>query len=220
MSENQQFQDIAVWKEDALGIIVIKSSDTGEVRRSVFPELVLALGMASADADLKAIVITGLNRNFVSKIEICGTLKCLLKTLDDLSALASMVYSAPKPVYTILTGNAVNMGYEIALLGDVVISGPDLKAGITEDYIFRLGGSLTSQRFSNISLSEPAESVNVDKIFQRKDLLGEAKSFILGDYMASRPLLRRRRLSDTRTALMEEHRLVIDTFSSIRKEGE
>ena len=50
MSEKEdQFRDIAVWNEDSLGIIVIKSTEDGEVRRSVFSELILALGMASSD---------------------------------------------------------------------------------------------------------------------------------------------------------------------------
>ena len=218
MSEKEdQFRDIAVWNEDSLGIIVLKSTEDGEVRRSVFSELILALGMASSDENIGAIVLAGLNRNFVSRIEMCSDLTCLLHTTDSLSALLSMVYSSSKPIYTILTGDAVDIGYEVALLGDCVISAEDLRVGVSKNYLFRLGGSVSSLRFSDIALSEPVAGKNVDKIFPRKDLLGDAKKFILDDYWASRPLLRRRKLSDSRIAILEEHRALIEDYSRSKK---
>ncbi|MCL4329237.1 MAG: hypothetical protein M1151_07130 [Candidatus Thermoplasmatota archaeon] len=218
MSEKYNFSDLAVWNEDSIGLVVIRSSEIGEVRRTVFSELIMALGIASTDDSVNAVALAGLNANFVNKIDFCSDLKCVMDDQEMFSGLVSMVYSFPKPLYAILTGDALDIGYEIAAISDCIIAADDVRAGITQAYSFRLCGSLSTQKFRDIRFANAKPGSNVDIVFTRGNLLGDAKKYILSDVWASRPLMRRRRLGEARSAILEEHRLIVEKISRTTQE--
>lgn len=204
------FEDISFWREDEVGLIVIRSSSTGRIRKQTLDELMMAISTASIDSSVESIAITGQNELFAN--ELVGWDKPG-EMLNSLRALASIIYSVEKPLYAIVNGDAIDIGYELALLSDTVISSPDVKLGFNREYMFAMAGSLTSSRFSRTEVKNALEGINCDYIFKSTNLLGESKSLIQETSSFKMVLKRKNRMRYIRETLGEEHLAILSRLN-------
>ncbi len=174
------FNSITFWQEDSIGLIVIKSDKNGNIQTNTLNEMMQSLAIAAADEKVKYIAITGMNSVFAKDIYFKPeeSIKEALETMLSYSLFSSGVQ---KPVIALLNGDAINIGYEIALLTDVVIASSKAKSGFTKDYQCLMGGTIARRRFFDANLSKPSERKNCDKLIEEIDFLGIAKEFILND---------------------------------------
>lgn len=199
------YDDITFWQEEGIGLIVLRSPDNGLLRPNVINELITSLGTAAIDDKVKAIGMTGINDNFSRGISMENiTIIEAQQLLESTNALASIIYSIEKPIFSILNGNAIDAGYEIALLTDVIISSNSAKVGFSPNHKFILGGSLTLSRFRRLQINEAEEGKNVDKVFNRENLLNDSKDYILQNLGYDYHLIRRNLMRDLKGAMMEE----------------
>lgn len=208
------FDDISFWREDDVGLIVVRTSPNGQIRKKTIDELIMSLSTASIDSSIKSIAVTGQNEMFAT--ELLGW-DNPTELLNSLRALASIIYSLEKPVFAIVNGDALDIGYEIALLCDVIIASPQAKLGFYKSYSFSMAGSLSSLRYSHLEVSPANEGINCDYIFPPSDLLGESKSKIQ-DLSSNKLVLRRKnRLRFIREAMGEEHLSLLSSIEENEK---
>ncbi|MCL6089723.1 MAG: enoyl-CoA hydratase-related protein [Candidatus Thermoplasmatota archaeon] len=210
------FDDITFWREDSIGLIVIRSSPEGRIRKKTLEELMIALSSASIDSSIGSIAITGQNDLFFKDI-VMNEAEDLPALLESLRALASLFYSIDKPTFTILNGDATDLGYELALLTDIIISSPKVTVGFSSEYNYKMAGSLSSLRFRSAELKESSEGVNCDYVFKYDNLLGDAKNRISVLENPRLALSRRNRLRFIKEAITEEH-LMLLAKSNISKD--
>lgn len=196
------FDDISFWREEDIGLIVIRSSEEGQIRKKTLDELIMALSTASIDSSVKSIAITGQNDVFCKDI---GDWENPTELLTSLRAAASIIYSLEKPITAIVNGDAIDTGYELALLCDTIIASPDARLGINPEYAFSMGGSLSSLRYNRFEISRATEKVNCDHVFPAADLLGAAKTKIQEICSNNLVLRRKNHLRFIREAVGEEH---------------
>ncbi len=204
------FDDVSFWREEDIGLIVIRSSSEGKIRKNTIDELVMALSTASIDPSIKSIAITGQNEVFCREI---GNWENPTELLSSLRALASVIYSLEKPINAIVNGDAIDTGYEIALLCDTIISSPEAKLGFNPSYMFSMGGSLSSLKFNGVEISRATENVNCDYVFPGSDLLGLSKTKIQEICSNNLVLRRKNRLRFVREAVGEEHIAILSRLS-------
>jgi hypothetical protein len=158
----QGYNQISFWQEENVGVIVLRTNSKGLIGVRGIEELLTALSIASVDKDVNSIAITGMNNIFCKGIEMSDSKEEKKEFLDACTSLATLVSSMRKPVFALLNGDAINEGYEIALLCDLIISKKSFSLGVDKGYHFKLGGSLTSQRFRKFRLSKAIEHENTD----------------------------------------------------------
>lgn len=208
------FKDITFWQDGGIGLIVLRSDDSGLVNWNAIPELVAAIGTASIDDKVESIAITGLNENFSRGLKAeTIDMDTARDILDSSNSLISLIYSLEKPVFSILSGDAIDAGYEIALLADIIISHGENKTGFNRGYKFSIGGSITASKFrSRLSVSNAEEGKNVDVIFPKDKLLDDAKKYILEHQYFDYHLLRRRSMRGLRESILEERENFLRNF--------
>ncbi|QRF74887.1 3-hydroxypropionyl-coenzyme A dehydratase [Thermoplasmatales archaeon] len=198
------YQSISFWKEESIGIIVLRSDDNSGLDISHISELVTAVGTAAMDDSVKAVALTGINMRFATHLNFESNVSQIDNMMDYTRALLSLVYTIDKPIFSILNGNAIDVGYEIALLADVMISSNNIEVGFSPQYTFMLGGSITSARFKDLDRGKPASGVNSDLVYHSENLLDDAKKYITDHLLFDYPLIRRRRMISFRESLLEE----------------
>ena len=85
------YDDIVFWQEDGIGVIVIKSSPESKARLEFFEEIIMALTAAATDEHVRAVAITGMNRNFLK--EVVSSEENPVKFRENLSRLTSAYLS-------------------------------------------------------------------------------------------------------------------------------
>ncbi len=204
------FEEISFWREDEVGLIVLRSSVSGKIRKQTLDELLMALSTASIDSTVESIAITGQNDFFAA--ELLGW-EDPIEMLNSMRALASIIYSIEKPIYAIVNGDALDIGYELALLCDTIVCAPEAKLGFTKQYMFAMGASLTSSKFLKTEVRKALEGINCDYVFPASDLLGESK-VLIGETSSFKMVLKRKsRMRHLREALGEEHLALLARIS-------
>ncbi len=165
----QGYNQISFWQEEGIGVIVLRTNSKGLIGVRGIEELLTALSIASVDQEVKSVAITGMNNIFCKGIEMLDSQEEKREFLDACTSLATLMGSMRKPIFAILNGDAINEGYEIALLCDLIISKKGFSLGVDRGYFFKLGGSLTSQRFRKFKLSKAVEEKNTDLVFTEND---------------------------------------------------
>ncbi|AKA49607.1 hypothetical protein IX51_11390 [uncultured archaeon] len=210
------FNDITFWQDSGIGLIVLRSDDNGLINWNAINELVAAIGTASIDDKVKSIAVTGMNEHFSVGLKADSTdFETAKAILESANSLISLIYSLEKPVFSVLSGDAIDAGYELALLGDVVISHEENRVGFNRGYNFSIGGSITVQKFRNkLDLCDASEGSNVDVLLPKDKLLDEAKKYILNHQDYSYHLLRRRSMRGLRESILEERENFLRQFGS------
>ncbi|WP_010916621.1 enoyl-CoA hydratase/isomerase family protein [Thermoplasma volcanium] len=207
------YRDISFWQEDGIGLIVIKSDVNGIISRNCLDEMVSALGLASMDPNVKCVAFTGINKVFAKGMKPDGDDgRSLYELMQSSSSFLSMVYSLPKPIFSILNGDATNEGYEIALSSDLIISAEDANVGFNQEYQTILGGSFTAARFPLLAISKAQEAKNVDIVFKADSLLEDAKNYILKNFGNRMVQARRQKMYDISNKILLEKVWAYETY--------
>jgi enoyl-CoA hydratase/carnithine racemase len=139
------FEDLKVEVADTIGTITI---DRGDGRNALRPdtlrEICRAVDQLTADATVKAIVLTGAGKHFSAgaDFEFLQKLTGMAATdirdqiYDAFQGAAKRLWNCPKPTIAAINGAAVTVGCELALACDFRIAGPE--AVFQESWI-RLG---------------------------------------------------------------------------------
>lgn len=197
------YSSISFWREDEIGVIVLRTGDDSMLNTGHVSELITSLGTAAMDDNVRAVAITGINLRFAKGLDLDNS-----ADLDNImqygQALLSLVYSIEKPIFTIIGGEAIDAGYEIALMGDVLLASRNNEVGFNKSYTFMLGGSITSSRFRCTDVAKASAGSNVDLTFDQDKLLDDAKQYISEHADFDYPLIRKRRMMSLRESLLEE----------------
>ncbi len=199
------FNDIVFWQESGIGVIVIKTSQDSKARPELFEELIVALTTAATDDNVKAVAITGMNRNFLKEVVgDNGSSEFRERMFRFTSAYLSTVYSLEKNVYALVGGDSTDIGMEIALSADLILTSEGVSLGFNQGWKFCCGGSLTALRFPLLSASKALSGRNCDIVLPSATFLDASREFILKDLGFPRHLMRRRRMENLRISLLEE----------------
>jgi len=196
------FNNISFWREDEIGLIVLKGDPESNIARTTIDEIILALTSASLDEMVKCVAFTGQNNYFAKNLKIEDS--SLIGLLESTRTLSSAIASFEKPIFSLLNGPAINAGYELATLSDYLISTFDNEVGFDANYEFIMGGSLTSQRLRYTSVSKARPDFNVDAVLERDNFLGDSVELISKMNSNVFVQVRRARLSNIRHVLLEE----------------
>ncbi|HLH85730.1 MAG TPA: enoyl-CoA hydratase-related protein [Thermoplasmataceae archaeon] len=198
------FKWITFWREDSVGVIVIKATSDGMIADEALPELFVALTTAATDDQVKSVALTGQNMTFLKGIIYDKS--SVIEMLDSARALVSVAVTIEKPIYSVVNGTCTDFGYELALLGDCIIAHGGCDIGFSRDYRFIMAGSVTSRRFSPFKVEKAEAGKNVDFVVPADNLLGDSKTMIETLNMLSRANNRRIIMAaDVRNALLAEH---------------
>lgn len=165
----QGYNQISFWQEDHVGVIVLRTNSLGHIGTRGLEELLTALSISSVDPEVNSVAITGMNNIFCKGIDTASTAEEKKESLDACISLATLLGFMKKPTFALLNGDAMNEGYEIALLCDLIIAKKGFNAGVDRNYLFKMGGSLTSLRFNVFKFSKVSGGDNVDLVLSHDE---------------------------------------------------
>lgn len=169
------FHDLSFWKEENIGLIVMRCDSKGRSRQNLFKELLQVVGIAYMDESVRSIAITGINEIFLREIMLEEKDGAAHEFFDYAHALIRTIYSLNKPVFSLVNGPALGIGYEIALLSDAIISSSSSVMGFPPGYNFVLLGSLTSSRFGVRPVEPARQGINADYVLDHDNFMADAK---------------------------------------------
>ncbi|MFG1414618.1 MAG: enoyl-CoA hydratase-related protein [Thermoplasmataceae archaeon] len=169
------FHDLSFWKEENIGLIVMRCDSKGRSRQNLFKELLQVVGIAYMDESVRSIAITGINEIFLREIMLDEKDGAAHEFFDYAHALIRTIYSLNKPVFSLVNGPALGIGYEIALLSDAIISSSSSVMGFPPGYNFVLLGSLTSSRFGVRPVEPARQGINADYVLDHDNFMADAK---------------------------------------------
>jgi Enoyl-CoA hydratase/carnithine racemase len=196
------FDYVSFWREDTVGVIVLRTDSSGKISSSVMGELMMAIGKAAIDDEVKSIALTGQNFVFCKGLVDTGNQRSYL---EQARALASTLASVEKPTFALINGDAFDFGYELALLCDRIIAAEGSRLGFYKEYSFVLGGSVTSSRFQELARVDAKEGSNCDLIINRDTFLEDSKGVINKSRGTLMVLRRRMAMRNLIEALDMEH---------------
>ncbi len=191
------FNRVAFWNEDNIGVIVIKNQPLNLIDSDTLNQLSSALTLASSDASLKWIMISGAGDKFFSAGIDWESLGNDYDSISDLvnavKTFASLMITIDKPVIGVLNGTAAGLGLEIALLTDLLIAPSDVKLCNPEGEIglpMLLGAPILIKALPRLraiqlisgeamSAEEAGRLGLIHVVLPRDNLFGDAKSIIL-----------------------------------------
>lgn len=140
--------------QDGIGTIRLSRPPMNALNRQVQGELLTVARAATADPDVKAVVVYGGEKVFAAGADIkemadmtVGQMTDAIGDLQDgLGALASI----PKPVVAAITGYALGGGLEVALGADRRIAGDNAKLGVPEVLLGVIPGGGGTQRLARL----------------------------------------------------------------------
>lgn len=172
------FHDISFWKEENIGLIVMRCDSKGRSRQSLFKELLQVVGIAYMDESVRSIAITGINEIFLKEIMLEEKQGAAHEFFDYAHALIRTIYSLNKPVFSVVNGPAIGIGNEIALLSDAIIASSAAVLGFQPGYNFTLLGSLTASRFGVRPVEQAKQGLNADHVLEHDNFMEDAKKKI------------------------------------------
>jgi enoyl-CoA hydratase len=132
------FRFLAYEVENGVGIITINRPDAlNALNNDLLFELGLALELAEADLEVKALIITGAGRAFIAGADISNLQKlsdpfsgreASLQGQDVMNTLAAL----PFPTIAAVNGFALGGGLELALSCDLRVASPKARMGLPE----------------------------------------------------------------------------------------
>lgn len=153
----------------------MRCDSKGRSRQNLFKELLQVVGIAYMDESVRSIAITGINEIFLREIMLEEKDGAAHEFFDYAHALIRTIYSLNKPVFSLVNGPALGIGYEIALLSDAIISSSSSVMGFPPGYNFVLLGSLTSSRFGVRPVEPARQGINADYVLDHDNFMADAK---------------------------------------------
>ncbi|MCL4325548.1 MAG: enoyl-CoA hydratase/isomerase family protein [Candidatus Thermoplasmatota archaeon] len=191
----KNFKKVSFWAENKLGIIAMDNGNSNVMDAEMLSEMLGALSIAMTDNSINAVVITGTKRTYSTGLDICEK---RFENPDDIKRLLSLghtiattVLSMPKIVVSLINGNSVDAGFELALLGDIIISKNNALAGFpglwygmphfiaTPSLLSAIYGKKRYYGFLSKKIFKIEEQNIADFIIDSENFMNEAKRIIL-----------------------------------------
>ncbi len=213
------YKHITFWQEDGIGVIAVRTDSSGRSNVNLLQELIMTFGTAVADDLVKAVALTGINHNFLSGLLWFEESQGFEDTVDMSHTLVNIIAEMKKPVFALLNGDAIDYGYELALLSDYIIALDGVRVGFNDGYLFMAGGSLTWNRYSRLGIGPVEERVNADTVIgTEKDFLDEAKKIVMANSSFDFPSIRKLRLANISSAIHVETEKLLRSYYSGKNE--
>jgi enoyl-CoA hydratase len=191
------FKNLIVEKDGAIAVVTLNRPDAlNAINVETMAEIGHAMLELGADADVRAVVLTGAGKAFVAGADISE-----LKTKDGMQAREisqhgqrtySIVENLPKPVIAAINGYALGGGLELAMACDIRIASSKAKMGQPEVKIGTVPGFAGTQRLPRLVgfgrakemllVGEPIDAEKalawglVTRVVEPEALLDEAKT--------------------------------------------
>jgi enoyl-CoA hydratase/carnithine racemase len=134
------------------------------------------LGLA-ADADVRAIVITGDDRAFVGGADIAemSKLNAADHLLNDMMNVWHAIRACPKPIIAAVQGYALGGGCELAMASDIIVAGAGARFGQPEVRVGIMPGAGGTQR-----LTRAVGKFQAMRMVLTGELVGAAEALRMG----------------------------------------
>lgn len=113
------------------------------VDSNVLAAAIETLSKAERDDSVRALVLTGAERDFCGGVEAGKDLATQIAALEALQNLIEMLRSFPKPVIAAVEGVALDAGFSLALGCDLIVAGQNAAFGISPSQVgtWAVGGA-------------------------------------------------------------------------------
>jgi len=131
-------QEIELERHDGIALVQLNRPDSlNSVNRAMREGLITTLASLNADAEVRAVVITGAgDRAFCSGQDLAESVQYTIDDVDEWLTRQHAMYQAvrdlDKPCIAAWNGVAAGAGYQIGLCADLRVGYPDLKLGQPE----------------------------------------------------------------------------------------
>ncbi len=143
------FETLLYAKHDGIAVVTFNRTRVlNAMNHQLWMDLRAALDDASADLQVKVVVLTGKGRAFSTGADLkeskTRTLEQYRDYLESLQHVSMMIIRYPKPTIAAINGFALGSGYELALACDIRIAALDAQIGSPEA---RVASSVTGGAF-------------------------------------------------------------------------
>ncbi|MGC8496800.1 MAG: enoyl-CoA hydratase/isomerase family protein [Thermoplasmata archaeon] len=129
----KEFKKLQFWAEDRIGIMALDNGTNNDLDIELLSEILSALSVGITDPEIEFIVMTGTKNTFSMGLNFCEknfeNREEIQTILNIGHSIAATLLSTPKLVVSILNGTAVDAGFELVLLSDIILSKENVKVG-------------------------------------------------------------------------------------------
>lgn len=163
------YKSIKVEIKDGVAILTMNNPPVNQLSPDFSGELAAAIQGGFDDPDIKAMVLTGIGKNFIAGADITQLQK--IKDKDEVFPVAlqsaqwvTSIESGPKPVIAAINGNALGGGLEIAMACHYRVAAKGVSVGLPEVQIGVIPGAGGTQRLPRlIGLPNAVEMITTGK---------------------------------------------------------
>ncbi|MEM7406108.1 MAG: enoyl-CoA hydratase [Pseudomonadota bacterium] len=145
---------VRVEVEDAVATVTLNRPDAlNALSRALMRALVEAFDALAARQDVAAIVLTGAGRAFCVGLdlkELGGEVETDTPLNADSADVSTAIDRVPQPIIAAVNGYAITGGFELALMCDLLIAGPDASFADTHARVGVVPGWGLSQRLPRL----------------------------------------------------------------------
>jgi 3-hydroxyacyl-CoA dehydrogenase/enoyl-CoA hydratase/carnithine racemase len=200
------YKTIKVEVKEGVAIIRLNNPPVNQLSKPFVEEMKDALISAYGDNEVKAVILTGTEKNFIAGADITEIQKVkdrsfILPLVEENNRFLNSIEQGPKPVIAAINGNCLGGGLEIAMASHYRIAAKGIQVGQPEVQIGLIPGAGGTQRLPRlvglpdalkmiatgqpISSEEGLEKGCLDEVVPLESLLEKAlevaKRFISGE---------------------------------------
>jgi len=136
------YKTIHVTLDNGVAVFRLDNPPVNQLSAALREDMAAAFAAAAADADVKAIVVTGTGKNFmagadITEIKDAADVDALCEKVLAFDAFYDSIENSPKAVVAALNGPALGGGLELAMVchyriaaGNIVIGQPEVQLGL------------------------------------------------------------------------------------------
>jgi enoyl-CoA hydratase/carnithine racemase len=202
----QNFKTLKMENRDGVLVITMNNPPVNQLSDHFTAEIQEAVTEAFLDTDVKAIVITGIGKNFIAGADLkeiyqIRDKELLLRKVRTAGDFYNRIELGPKPVVAAINGNALGGGLELALACHYRAALKNARLGLPEVQVGLMPGAGGTQRLPRLVgladgmdmivagsavTAEKAASIGlIDELVETEDIVQAgveaAKKFISGD---------------------------------------
>jgi len=149
------YNTVKVEVKDDVAILALNNPPVNQLSEHFVKEMADAFKQAFADQAIKAVILTGTGRNFIAGADITEMRR--VTNRDDVLHLVmannrflNSIEEAPKPVISVINGNCLGGGLEIAMASHYRIAAQGVQIGQPEVQIGLIPGAGGTQRLARL----------------------------------------------------------------------
>ncbi|MFH1057604.1 MAG: 3-hydroxyacyl-CoA dehydrogenase NAD-binding domain-containing protein [Pseudomonadota bacterium] len=150
-----EYKAVKVELQDGVAVLRMDNPPVNQMSQDFMTELDQALRAALAEAEVKALVLTGAGKNFVAGGDVAEMLPekdkaRYVERLMWVHSLFNLMEQGPKPVIAAVNGNCLGGGLEMAMACHYRVAAPNVNLGLPEVKLGLIPGSGGTQRLPRL----------------------------------------------------------------------